>query len=220
MDSLKEKVYKVLKQRIIDAEYNANEFLSENVLAEELQTSRTPIREAAIALEREGYVKILPKRGIMVMPFTIDDVCAIFEIREALEPWLIKAYATKISREELLHERQLIFDEIETEGYCLPTLSMNHRPHNLFLRQCQNYYLKHVISDVESLSKRKPSSEPQRVDLQLVEWYSSSERAKLILEKHILLIDLILEGKIDEAANEMLEHVRLARSEFIKYWFG
>ena len=65
--SLKEHVYDVLKTSIMDLDIygpGTNLRMDERTLAEQLGISRTPIREAIMRLEQEGFVEIVPRRGV------------------------------------------------------------------------------------------------------------------------------------------------------------
>ena len=62
-ENLKNKAYSVIKERIISCQYKPNSFLNEADLIQEIDASRTPIREALNKLEQEGFVKIIPKKG-------------------------------------------------------------------------------------------------------------------------------------------------------------
>lgn len=64
-ENLKELAYETSKQKIIQYEYRPNTFLSESLLMKEIDASRTPIREALNKLEQEGFITILPKKGVM-----------------------------------------------------------------------------------------------------------------------------------------------------------
>ena len=65
-----ERAYDHLKRRIIDDDIDDSEMLSEAALAAELGMSRTPVREAFLRLEVEGFLKLYPKRGALVVPIS------------------------------------------------------------------------------------------------------------------------------------------------------
>ncbi|MFR1039015.1 MAG: GntR family transcriptional regulator [Clostridium sp.] len=60
--NLKNKAYQIIKERIMSCDYKPNTFLNEADLIEEIDASRTPIREALNKLEQEGFVQIIPKK--------------------------------------------------------------------------------------------------------------------------------------------------------------
>ena len=68
--NLKQIAYETIKRKIIHCDYMPNDILSEMMLMEEIDASRTPIREALNMLSQEGLVRIIPKKGIMVLPLT------------------------------------------------------------------------------------------------------------------------------------------------------
>ena len=71
--NLKQIAYETIKSKIIHCEYKPNDILSEMMLMEEIDASRTPIREALNMLAQEQLVQIIPKKGIMVLPLTMKD---------------------------------------------------------------------------------------------------------------------------------------------------
>lgn len=83
--SLREVAYDELRARIIGLELAPGTRLIERDLAEELAVSRIPLREAIQRLQRDGLVVVVPRRGAIVSPFTVDDVRDLFDVRESLE---------------------------------------------------------------------------------------------------------------------------------------
>ena len=64
--NLKTLAYNAIRQKIVTCEYAPGTFLNEEFLTEDLNLSRTPVRDALGRLEQEGLIQIRPKRGIMV----------------------------------------------------------------------------------------------------------------------------------------------------------
>lgn len=84
----KTKVYNALKRAIIDMDiYSSREptWIDERQLSESLGVSRTPIREAVAMLEQQGFVKSVPRRGIMVLKKTKREVVEMIQVWAALE---------------------------------------------------------------------------------------------------------------------------------------
>jgi DNA-binding GntR family transcriptional regulator len=74
-----------LRTMIVEGELGAGEKLNERELAERLNVSRTPLREALKLLTAEGLVEHQPNRGTIVLQLTVDDVGHAFEVMAALE---------------------------------------------------------------------------------------------------------------------------------------
>lgn len=86
--SFKDKAYAALKQAILDMDiYSTAEpiRLDERELSDRLGVSRTPIREAVVMLEREGFVQTVPRRGILVVRKTKREIVEMIEAWAALE---------------------------------------------------------------------------------------------------------------------------------------
>lgn len=61
-------------------------FYLERELAQMLDMSRTPVREAARKLESEGFVEIRPRHGVTVLPISLEDMAEIYALLAELEP--------------------------------------------------------------------------------------------------------------------------------------
>ena len=82
---IREKVYEYLREGILNGEIKAGERLIESTIADDIGTSRTPVREALHTLEREGLVESLHRIGYLVRPISESEVSELCEIRLALE---------------------------------------------------------------------------------------------------------------------------------------
>jgi DNA-binding GntR family transcriptional regulator len=98
---LSDRAYAQLKRLILSRPIGADEALSERSLASQLSMSRVPVREAIKALESEGILVVLPRRGIHVRRLTIAQVQELYEIREALEGMAARLCAERGNRETM-----------------------------------------------------------------------------------------------------------------------
>lgn len=80
-----ELAYRELRRRIIESELTPGSHFLEQELGLMLGFSRTPIREAAIRLQGEGLVQIVPRHGIRIVPTSISDIRNIYEVLISLE---------------------------------------------------------------------------------------------------------------------------------------
>lgn len=94
---LRDKIYKTIKERITNGTYAPGQPLDEKKIIEELQTSRTPFREAINALSEEGLVEVYPYRGIFVRDLSVKDIADGFDIRLLLEPRVLELACQRIS---------------------------------------------------------------------------------------------------------------------------
>lgn len=75
----------MIRASIIDGRIGAGEKLREPVLSKQLGVSRTPLREALLQLDSEGFVEMTPRRGAVVRPLSHQDAAETYEVKGALE---------------------------------------------------------------------------------------------------------------------------------------
>src|SRR4051812_24238650 len=86
-----------LREAILASSLPPGARLRSEPLAEQLQTSRTPVREALILLAREGLVDIEPRRGAVVRAFDAADLADLYDVRALIEPYAARRAATRIA---------------------------------------------------------------------------------------------------------------------------
>ncbi|ABR46780.1 transcriptional regulator, GntR family [Alkaliphilus metalliredigens QYMF] len=99
---LKDKAYNLIKEQIIKCQLMPGSDLSEAQIAMELGISRTPVREAVLQLNREGFITIYPRKGMIVSSISVKDIQEVFQIREMIEPHMAKTACKNMSKEYLL----------------------------------------------------------------------------------------------------------------------
>jgi DNA-binding GntR family transcriptional regulator len=87
------RAYAHVKQRLLDGRFAGGALLSENELAQQLGLSRTPVRQAFIALEAEGLLELYPKRGALVVPVSAAEIEDVFEARLLVEEHCVRRAA-------------------------------------------------------------------------------------------------------------------------------
>lgn len=97
---IRDKVFEYIKNAILEGEFKAGERIVERELAERLNISRTPIREALFRLESVGLVKTLPRKGVVVNRMTTEDIIEIFTILSSLESLAVRLAAQKLDAEQ------------------------------------------------------------------------------------------------------------------------
>lgn len=100
-DTSTKRAYDIIKQKILSCEYKPGQLISEKEIVEELNISRTPIREALNKLNGEGLLNIIPKKGIQISDLSIKKLKEIFEIRHLLEPLSVKLAIKNIQEKDI-----------------------------------------------------------------------------------------------------------------------
>ncbi|RLM22304.1 GntR family transcriptional regulator [Brenneria alni] len=84
-EALAERVYQTLKNDIFDFRLMPGDRFSESEIAERMDVSRTPVRQALFWLEREGYVEVYFRSGWQVRPFDFEYFEELYDFRIVLE---------------------------------------------------------------------------------------------------------------------------------------
>ena len=93
--SAREKAYVLIQQKIARGELPPGSAVSEIPLAQELGSSRTPVREALGQLVAEGLLEQTPNRGAVVVQLGRQDIIDLYELREALEVYAVGKAAAR-----------------------------------------------------------------------------------------------------------------------------
>ena len=96
LKSLRELVYEHLHQAINSGHLEPGSLIDQKKLAAELGISRQPLRDALIQLELEGFVTVLPRRGVEVRRLTLDDIRHLYEVIGALESFVLLHAAARV----------------------------------------------------------------------------------------------------------------------------
>jgi DNA-binding GntR family transcriptional regulator len=92
--SAADRVYQYAKGAILSRRIGAQDVLTEGELADSVGVSRTPVREALLRLQAEGLVRLLPKRGALILPVTADEVSDVLETRRLVETFAVRKAVT------------------------------------------------------------------------------------------------------------------------------
>lgn len=80
-----ERAYDHVKQAIITGDIRGGDMLSEGEVATSLEMSRTPVREAFLRLEVEGFLTLYPKRGALVTPISEAEIRDVYDARALID---------------------------------------------------------------------------------------------------------------------------------------
>jgi DNA-binding GntR family transcriptional regulator len=110
-----QRIADILAERILSGRLAPGARIIQDELAEELNASRLPVREALRILESRGLVTLKANVGASVTEMTMHDLRLSYEIRERVEPLLLAESAPALSEADL-DEMARVQDEIEAEA--------------------------------------------------------------------------------------------------------
>jgi DNA-binding GntR family transcriptional regulator len=108
--SLTERAYRQLEELIVTLALPPKTVLSEQLLSQQLNIGRTPVREALQQLARDGLVTILPRRGVLVSDINLRTQLRLLELRREVERLMARVAAERSTPAEAAAFRQLATD--------------------------------------------------------------------------------------------------------------
>lgn len=106
-------VVEVLREKILSGDIAAGQPLRQSALADELNVSRIPVREALLQLEAEGLVKFEAHKGATATLLSTEQVTELFDLRALIESDLLAKSIPNLSEEDI-HQAENILQEMDT----------------------------------------------------------------------------------------------------------
>jgi len=198
--SLKQLVYENLQNMIIRGELEPGSKLTEDDLAQSMSISRAPIREALNMLERDGFTRIIPRKGAIVAEVTPKDAQDIWTCRLALEPLAAREALPNIPRQEL--EAALAhLEEMENNPYSFENyVDSDLEVHALYCKYLDNEYLKNILNNLKAHSTR-------------VRWIKEAKNHRSVssytsIQEHKAIVEAFLSGDGDLVYERVRAHLQ------------
>lgn len=146
--SLSGRVFHRIREDILSGKYTRDEVLKEKSLGDDLDVSRTPVREALRQLELEGLVTIIPNKGAYVVGISQKDIRDIYEIRARLEGLCAKWAAQNITSEQIaeLEENIYLADFHAEKGNYAQVLELDNKFHEVLYEASNSKMLDHELT--------------------------------------------------------------------------
>lgn len=187
-----------LRNAILTGEIPGGGRLVQAELAEQLQVSTTPVREALRSLAAEGLVRLDAHRGAVVRRLTRDEVLEIFELRCLLEPAALRRAIPRVTPERL-EEAAQIEAEMTAEQDPARWSKLNRRFHRLFIDAAGSERLRQMLETLQD-------SWAAYIVSSMLHDEQRRERANA---QHRSLLQAVRDGDEETATNTMVEHMRL-----------
>ena len=150
--NIRDEVYEVLKESILDKQFALGERLNLSELEEQMGISRTPLKEALNRLALEGLVEIQPRRGTFVVDPTSRDIAESFDVRCVLEVYGVEMALQRMTESRLNQMRDLVtalrrvteFEDWDYQEY----VALDYKLHRLIMEVAGNKRLKDIWEQV------------------------------------------------------------------------
>jgi DNA-binding GntR family transcriptional regulator len=190
--SLKELVYNYIREQMQIGQLKQGDPINMEETAKMLGVSKTPLREALIKLEAEGFVKIIPWRGVFVSELTLRDFQNCYQIIGALECSALLAAAPRINEHHIKH-MQAIDDEM-CEAIEAGDFDRYYEKNIEFHRTYIDLAKNQILADTVDVLKKKlyEFSRPKEF---IKEWEDVS------MGEHQQLVKFLTQGEFENAAD-------------------
>ena len=187
---LKDQVYQYLRDEIRKRNFQAGAVINMDATSKKLGISKTPLRDALIQLEIEGFVTIAPRKGIYVNGLSVEEVSECYQVIGALESSALRISFQRIkpTHIEKLNKLNLAMEKALEKDNFNRFYEKNLEFHNLYLDLCGNSALSKIVNN---LKKRLYDFVPQ--DRWIKEWEVSS------IKEHQGLVATIEKGDLQES---------------------
>ncbi|NWF71219.1 MAG: GntR family transcriptional regulator [Chloroflexi bacterium] len=206
-ESLQEMAYRNVKEQILQLRLKPGQYVTDTQIAQDLNISRTPVREAFYRLENEGLLVNAARRGWHVYSLSLDDIHHIFDLKIAIEGLIARQAAAcqvEALREQL---RVAVHDMHGAVAAHSPHdwLNADYKLHDTLFRMVGNKRAERIVLNLNDQWHRL------RIGFAALEG-----RIERSAQEHQLFVDAILAGDAERAEKAMRDHLNQVRAELVR----
>lgn len=208
VESAAQRAYHATKELILSGRLPAGELLSEGDIANRLALSRTPVREAFVRLEAEELLRLVPKRGAVVVPVPPTEAADVLDVRLSLETGAVRRLRDRKDLTELLAE----LDElIEQQASCVADqrvdrfADVDERFHHVIVAAAGNAIATRFYATLADRQRR----------MTIGAVGPRPDRLATLVEEHRRLADLVRDRDATAFATFLADHLDATHNVFV-----
>lgn len=203
-----ERVYRSLRDRIVEGQLPPGARLVELDLAQQFESSRTPVREALKRLSAEGLVSIDPARGMVVREIDPAEAEDIYVIREVIDGLAGRLAAPRVTDDDVTKLRVLMDTQREcvADGDWLEMTRANRRYHEVIYRASGSRHLMDVAGNLHDLVRTFS-----------LRCFANPERGQLVIDEHERIASCLAAHDALGAEAASKEHIARARAHHARW---
>jgi DNA-binding GntR family transcriptional regulator len=195
---LADRAYVELRDRIVTLQIAPGAPIDEDLLGQELEMGRTPVREAIKRLALENLVTVFPRRGTFASEINITDLADVCDVRMQLEGHAAYRAAERITDAQRAELEQLLAELSHTRGSddVEKLMALDAQVHRFIYRCAGNSYLEATLTRYFNLSLRI--------------WHLVIDRLPHLfarVHEHADLLHAIAAGEAERARTILSEHI-------------
>jgi DNA-binding GntR family transcriptional regulator len=199
-ESAADRVYRWLRTRILDGTFPGGRLLSEGEVADAMEVSRTPVREAFLQLAAQDMLELYPKRGALVVSVTMGELREVMVARALMEPWAARSVAGRSDHAAVaavLRSRTVEARKALEEGDEVGFQEADREFHQQLITATGNRLLGGFYASLRDRQLRAG----------MLAAYNDPARRAESMGEHDTIVAALERGDADTAAEAMLEHV-------------
>lgn len=202
----KDLAYEEIKRLILDGKLSGDMPVSENVLANMLDISRTPVRDALRRLEMDGFVRVIPNQGVVIREVSISEVKEIYDMRIALEEFVVRELADGLSDEDFRNLEAILKKQEEAceKRDAVAFHEEDRKFHDYLMRVYGNAMITNFIARLRD-----------RIEGINVNMLKTPGNMQLFYGEHKRIFEALRKRSGEEAAKEMDEHLKGGKTRLI-----
>jgi DNA-binding GntR family transcriptional regulator len=205
--SIREHAYLYLKELILDGKLKPGDRLIERELAAKLSISRTPIREALFRLESQGFVKTVPRKGVIVSEISDNEVIEVFTILSSLEVLAVKLAVQRMDPETQKDLDRKIDDLMGLEEQGEEHFNLTHIEMNrLIYKASKSPKLFEILSSLNDY-----------IHMAANLGYETPGRRKTSLREHLEIMKALRDKESEMAEYLMRIHIENSKKAYMNY---
>lgn len=204
--NLTERIYRQLKRSIFDFDLLPGDRFTESAIAEQMQASRTPVREALARLQREGFVDVSFRSGWQVRPFDFQQFEQLYDVRIVLEMAAVKRLCEIPTAPDL--------DELKRVWLVAPADRLAHGPTVCALDERFHEQLVEASGNGEMARIHHDLTERLRIVRRID--FTQRPRIEATYLEHGQILQSIIRRRSDEAQLLLKTHIEESKAEVRK----
>jgi DNA-binding GntR family transcriptional regulator len=198
-----------LRRAILAGRYAPGERMRQEVIAEEFGSSRLPVREALRILQSDGLVSIVANSGAWVSKLDARECSESYEIRERIEPLLLRESMPLLSEDDVATMRRLaeqMHDGADVETF----LQLDREFHLMSYARAETVLLSSLVERLWNTTQH------YRRAFTVLAWARTTSR-EVVHYEHFLLVEAIERGDAEDAQRVLGGHIRRTRLELTQH---
>ncbi|MEH7225512.1 GntR family transcriptional regulator [Bacillus sp. JJ1566] len=199
--SLGEMISSELRLKIINKSITPGTVLSENSIAEEFGTSRSPVREALKTLSNEGLIR-LERMGAVVLGLSRKDIEELYDVRYIIETFVIERLS-KMEHQEIIKKLNKILDEMiiaAKYNHYIEFTIQDLKFHELMIEAANHKRMLHLWNNIRDIVFTALLVATKKRFLE------NSNEIDPLIEKHRFLIDSIVSKDLEFIKRVVHDH--------------